>query len=98
MVTPFTRDRVWYAEAGAFHRQGLVTLGARAFQFDQGESFDHASSREDDSGCERADPPRGVGRDNRRDRRDHGEDAHRFGGAADPPTTSPHSDGRKRLG
>ncbi len=98
MVTPFTRDWVWCAKPGAFRREGLVTLGARALQFDQGESFDHASSREDDPSCERADPPRGVGRDDRRDRRDHGEDAHRCGGAAEPPTTSPQLDGRKRLG
>jgi hypothetical protein len=39
-----------------------------------------------------------VGWDKRCDRRDHGEYAHGSSGTADPPTTSPHSDPRKRLG
>ncbi len=98
MVASFTRDRVWCAKPGAFHLEGLLTLGTRALQFYQGKLFHHASSREDDPSCERADPPRGVGWDKRRDRRDHGEYAHGSGGTADPPTTSPHSDARKRLG
>ena len=98
MVTRLTRERVWYAKPGAFDVDGCFTLWAGALQSDQGESFDHASSREDDPRCDSADQPGSVRRNDCHDRCEQDEDPHRSGGAADAPPTSPRLDGHERLG